>query len=276
MTKPALIVNAIGLLLGLSLVGYIAYSLVHVETTAACSQRYPGATRLPLKTGDGALLSTIELQARAGLQEWGVTENTKVVAEGPAGAALQVKLAPVEAGERGGARPANGVSFHWSPAGIGQAHSACLAYSVWLPKDFPFNDGGVLPGIFGGQADAINDPPKDGSGFGTRINWRGDGVGELAAKPSGSGYALPIQRGFPLARGRWMRIEQEIVLNSPGKANGLARMWVDGDLKAENTALTLRKDKTETMFGVLADIGYLRASGTVGTLLISPFEIAWR
>ena len=48
-------------------------------------------------------------------------------------------------------------------------------------------------------------------------------------------------------------------------------MWVDGELKAENTALSLRRAMA-TMFGVLADIGYLRDPGTDSALLLSPFE----
>ncbi len=44
----------------------------------ACSARYPAPMRFALNTSDGKLLSPIELQARVGLNEWGINENAKV------------------------------------------------------------------------------------------------------------------------------------------------------------------------------------------------------
>ena len=189
-----------------------------------------------------------------------------------------MKLAPVprRASAPGRATQTASLSIG-APRASPRRTAACLSYSVWLPKDFPFTDGGVLPGIFGTQPDAINEPLKDGSGFGTRISWRRDGEGDLAAKPSGSGYLTLNQRGFPLARGRWMRIEQEIVLNAPGQADGhrqaVGRRRAQG---REHRARACARTRTETMSGVLADVGYLRATGSAGSLRISPFEIAWR
>ena len=60
----------------------------------------------------------------------------------------------------------------------------------------------------------------------------------------GAGYAPIRQDAFTLPKGRWVRIEQELVLNTPGQADGIARLWLDGDLKAEGTGLKLREMKT--------------------------------
>jgi len=55
------------------------------------------------------------------------------------------------------------------------------------------------------------------------------------------------------------------------------RLWADGDLKAEDKGVDLRKDKTDGIHGVLADIGYLRqTAAAAASLRFSPFEISWR
>ena len=276
MQKPAffnLIFNGVALLLGLTLVVYIAHSAFVSTTTAPCRERYPAPILFSLKSSSGALLTPIELQARVGQPEWGITENAKIVAEGPAGAALEVKLAPVTNAEPEAQRT-TGVNFRWRPSGANQATSACLVYSVWVPEGFPFNDGGLLPGIYGGDPSAISElNPK---GLGSRIKWRLDGVAELEAAGTGGEYVTLNQQGYSLPHGRWTHVEQEVVLNTPGEANGAARLWFDGQLAAEDTALTFRKDAKETFSGVLASIGYIRAPGSTGLLRFSPFELAWR
>ncbi len=40
-----------------------------------------------------------------------------------------------------------------------------------------------------------------------------------------------------IPHGRWVRIEQEVVANKPGEADGLARLWIDGKQQAEMTGL---------------------------------------
>jgi hypothetical protein len=44
----------------------------------------------------------------------------------------------------------------------------------------------------------------------------------------------------PITRGTWHRVEFWIKLNTPGQANGVQRMWVDGQLRGEWSGLTLR------------------------------------
>jgi hypothetical protein len=273
--KFHLIFNAVGALIGLTIVGYIVYSLTHTETEAACTARYPAPTRLALHMSDGAAMSPIELQARAGSDEWGIHENASVVADAPGGAALQVKLANVPEVETASGRAANGIFFRWAPPGIEAAKAACLSYMLWLPDDFEFGDGGLLPGIVG---EAQGDESGSGAAptLGARPQWRSAGEAALNVAPPGSGYAPVTQKGFPLPKGRWMRIEQELVLNAPGQSNGIARLWLDGDLQAESTHVVLREDDSAAIRGVLADIGYTRLPAQPGTLRITPFEMAWK
>ncbi len=280
MTRQAilnLIFNAIGVLIGLTVLWWVVTSLVLTKKEAQCSPRYPAPTRFSLRTGAGALMSPIELQARAGLGEWGLIDNAKVVAapKTPTGAALEVKLASVPDTAASG-RNANGVSFHWHPAGARAATAACLSYNVWLADDFGFGDGGLLPGIIGGLPGAAARDPGNKERVGTRPQWRRGGEGELDAAGMGSGYTPVSLRRFPLPKGRWIHVEQELVLNTPGTADGIARLWLDGQLKAEDTQATLRKDKNVTILGVLADIGYFRKPEKPSTLRLTPFELSWK
>jgi len=60
-------------------------------------------------------------------------------------------------------------------------------------------------------------------------------------------------------------------------ADGIVRLWADGDLKAEDTGIELRKNKGDGIVGVLADMGYMRQPPTApGSLRFSAFEISWR
>jgi len=281
MNKPAtynLIFNAIGALVGLVVVGYVVYSAVLTESVPSCTESYPTPTRLALKAHDGTLLSPIELQARGGLREWGVTSNAKVVDDpkAPGGAALQVQLANVAVNETSNDRPANGVYFRWTPTGMATAKSACLSYRVWLPEGFEFSPGGILPGLFGGIPAAEAEQISEQTSLGSRIQWRRDGEGNLDVAMSGSSFRQVNQPGFALRPGSWTRIDQEIVLNTPGTADGEARMWVDGSLKAEALKLQLRATESERIAGVLADIGYVRAPAKPGMLRLSPFDLSWR
>ena len=68
-------------------------------------------------------------------------------------------------------------------------------------------------------------------------------------------------------------IEQEVVLNSKDKANGQVRLWIDGELKVETTAMNLGSAEHTTLSGVVADIGYNRDRSQSGRLTLSPFLI---
>ncbi len=271
--KFHLLYNVVGGLIGLAIVGYVVYSLTHIEKEAACSARYPAPMRLALHMSDGAAMSPIELQARAGHDEWGVNENATVIADASGGVAVEVKLADVADVETASGRPANGIFYRWTPPGLETAKAGCLSYKLWLPDDFDFADGGLLPGIFGGGPEAASDAATR---LGERPQWRSEGRSALDVAAAGAGYAPITQDGFPLPKGRWVRIEQEIVLNTPGEADGVVRLWLDGDLKGESTNMVLRTDESATIRGVLADIGYTRLPEKPGTLRITPFELSWK
>jgi hypothetical protein len=153
--------------------------------------------------------------------------------------------------------------------------AACLAYALWLPDDFDFGRGGLLPGLFGAPPDAVSDPNAT-SGFAQHLQWRAGGEGRLELAPEGQHFSTIGARSVPLQKGRWIRIEQELVLNKPGEADGIARLWIDGALAAEGTRIAVRRSATAAIAGVLADIGYLVEPAKPGMLRLTPFELSWK
>jgi hypothetical protein len=272
-----LIFNAVGALIGITVICYVAWSFFQTERKEPCRARYPAPTRLSLATSAGTPLSPIELQGRAGVGEWGVLDNSKVVTVDQApGTALEVKLAPVPGELAQSERDTNGIDFRWTPLGMKSATAACLDYSIFVPEKFPFNEGGgVLPAVVGGAPPPANSEKPDR--FSVRLEWTEDGKGVLSVATAGLDFRSVNLTGFPLEPGHWMRVQQEVVLNTPGAADGIVRLWADGDLMAEDTGIELRKNKDDGIIGVLADIGYVRQPPAApGSLQFSPFEISWR
>ncbi|MCZ7595840.1 MAG: hypothetical protein M5U16_13790 [Hyphomicrobium sp.] len=272
-----LLINCGAVLVGLIVVGYVAYSAIHTEVEQPCSSRYPAPTRFSLQTGQGKPLSAIELQARAGLRDLGVIDNAAVVRVegGPSSEALEVKLRKLRGSDDASDTARNGIEFRWSPPGIAGATSACLSYSVWFPDKFAFGGGGVLPGVFGGVP-ATQKLPAASDQLSITPQWDYEGKPVLAATVGGGDVRRMLGSETPLPTERWIPVQQEVILNAPGQANGVARLWIDGTLIVDDQGLQLRKDAKAVLAGVLVAAGYRRAPPEPGMLRFSPFEIAWR
>jgi hypothetical protein len=210
---------------------------------AACSQRYTRLLPIELERG----LTTVEAVQRAfrPSRVWGVAENVRLVAAAPGRRPVLAVRYPEGSINPSNAAPRGGAGFV-SRAGLENGvDAACLRYRVRFAEGFAFAKGGKLPGLYGG------DGPVGGAvadaGFSTRLMWRAAGRGELyaylplAGNTSGRQYGQSLGRGawrFPA--GRWVTVEQEIVLNDPGAANGIARVWIDGVLSLERRDLVFR------------------------------------
>lgn len=293
------IVNIAAVTIGLILVGSLAYSLLHDSSTAPCSGRYASPTRFPLTTDGGGPMTTAELQARAGIEEWGVQDNARVVtdADGPP-LAIEVTIPEGTGSGFQTTQPRGGMGFRWRPTRMAGATSACLAYQVWLPDRFDFSSAGTLPGLFGGARYDPNTALDGGNGFAMHPMWREEGAGELQLhlpKPASpeagaaseqaaldTGSTISLDRGaFYLPRGRWFSVEQEIVLNKPGQSDGAARLWIDGRLKIERTDLVWRTMDALTLTGALIDASYggmesAAFAPAATSLKLGGFELAWR
>ena len=238
------------------------------------------------KTGATFTIMNGYLQGRLAGRDWGLMENTKIVPlkEGPAPVALQISLPIVAEKTDGGAAARSGMGFTWLPSKLQTAKAACLTYSVWLPEDFNFGTGGSLPGLFGGET---TDTPtlKAKAAFSARNSWTDEGVAQVrtmtADDPKGANYSPDTSHAI-LPRGRWVRLEQEVVLNQPGEVDGVLRVWVDGKLRVANTEIMFRKDERSTLRGVIADVHYSNAamaaapSPKTTSLRLTPFELYWQ
>lgn len=254
--------------------------VAEAQDRTPCSAPYTASSSFP-----PAISSIAELKALLGRKYWGLDENVSIASpkDAPVRLVLAVRLPVGSINPGNKTAPLGGMGFRWRPAGL-SAEAACLTYHVFLPTDFDFNKGGKLPGLFGGDAPAGGKDVDGLSGFSARLMWRANGRGEVYAyipgKPDGRGES--IDRGawvFP--RGKWVRIEQEIVLNTPGEANGHLRIWIDGRLRLSRTDMRFRAARDLRISGVMVDIFYGGktkewAAPKDTAILLSPFDLYWR
>lgn len=239
---------------------------------AACELRTAKAERMPVR--DGASPYTVaDLQALTAGEEWGLTENAQVFARNGDRSKLALKVSLKAGVETGGTaqQPGSGVSFNWLPALIDNASSACLTYSLKLDAGFPAAGMVRLPGLVAKNEAAINPPPP-----GVQYDDHGEEIkkqkpearrfllqllpnGGVAVRVSGTDITaakdiLPEREHVKLASGRWVKVSQEVVLNTPGQADGAVRIWLDGKLVINRTGVRLRKDRDTTFAEVNAEV----------------------
>jgi hypothetical protein len=126
--------------------------------------------------------------------------------------------------------------------------------------------------------------PIVGEGAAVRPGWSVDGrtvVNVQYATRDGWKNPSAISSTAPWPSGRWIDVEQEVILNEVGKKNGIIRLWLDGELAGEATTLALRGDDTLAMAGVVADVHYggvlNNVTATEDTeIRLSPFVVRWQ
>lgn len=270
----SILFNATGAFIVLTVIGYMAIHELSANRAAQCSARFQNGQQIALVNDKDQPLSPIELQARAGSREWGVLNNTKVVtaAGAPLGTALEVSL--VSTGNEDNADQ-NGLGFAWLVSKLNTAQSACLSYSVFIAPNFRFAEPGYLPGLFAGSDLSVLDQSPPSGGAVARMGWvDGGAVGVEVRTPTTTGYWLGAGKTrWPT--GRWVAIQQEVKLNTPGQSDGLIRVWVDGELKVESSGLDLRGKDPFALAGVVGDIGYARTISEPGSIQVSPFVVQW-
>ncbi len=253
---------------------------------APCRERVPVQAQFPPVAEQRPGLAPVRLRALLGGKGWGLDENVTVEAAGDSGAAivLAVRLPKGSIDHKHPTAPMGGMGFRWRADVPATATAACLSYRLRLPEDFAFNKGGKLPGLFGGDGPAGGKDADGTTGFSARYMWRTGGAGEVYAyipgKPDGRGAS--IGRGswmFP--RGRWVEMQQEIVLNEPSAANGILRVWIDGRLQLERSDIVFRIVPQLGFAGVMADIFYGGKSADWAApentvIRLTPFELGWR
>lgn len=238
-------------------------SLLVPVVTASCSERYTQGVRFGYVRQNGEALSPADLQGRLAGLDWGIVENVKMVRLKEEGRPVVLEIDLKQTGKAADAEGArSGMGFTWKPKALRNAGSACLGYSVWLPQGFDYGTGGVLPGLIGDLATEEKTPEQEQlAPFSLRLRWRDDGalesVAYTQAERRGEHHVLDNGRG-KLEQGSWTRIEQEVILNEPGQADGVLRVWVDGVLKLERSDVNFRGDDFQRIISVNADVHYTR------------------
>ena len=109
------------------------------------------------------------------------------------------------------------------------------SYRVRFARDFGFVRGGKLPGLVGGSHPTGGHPRDDG--WSARIMWRRGGAAVqyvyYPTQTSTYGVDLPYVNGGSELRftpGTWHEVEHRIVMNSPGRLDGVLQAWLDGNL----------------------------------------------
>lgn len=285
-SNKALLINA-GIVLTILFAAIVGVRDFFIgRTEPICTERYSKMALLPLERG-GQLLKPEDIQASANGQDHGVMTNMSIrrLKDAPAVTAMGVKLEAGTAHANGTAQPQGGVSLPWRPRGVPADLSAgCLTYHVFLPADFDFEDGGTLPGLFGlSEADGKVTDRAD-----VRFVWGGAGTVHqfmFADTPESSAqFTTPANvHGAPMPVGRWVRIDQEVILNSPGVGNGKTRLWIDQVLRAEIRNADLRDNVKLAIQGVTMDVhfGQPTVDGRIGSgrarkteeIWITPFQL---
>jgi hypothetical protein len=158
--------------------------------------------------------------------------NVRVVTDGPV-RMLEVMYPKGSASpsvHRKSHREIGGFQAYMAPQDWQAVDEATLKYRVRFEPGFDFVRGGKLPGLYGGIVTSGGDIPDGTNGWSTRLMWREEGQGEVYAYlPTSTVHGTSLGRGsWRFGPDRWISIEQHVRLNTPGVADGLIEIVVDG------------------------------------------------
>jgi hypothetical protein len=261
-------------------------SLLFSPGLAPCSERYEKAVALGVERG-GVLLTAADVQAAAAGADSGVMENLSLmhVNGGPAPNALAISLRAGSAHPEHTKETRGGISFPWKPRALPPSvPAACLSYDLFLGPNFDFGSGsGTLPGVVGSSPSL---GAAENEKFRVYFGWTAKGKPRLRSVLTNEKDAAvreSIAGEAPFPRGRWVRIDQEIILNTPMKNNGVLRFFIDGEVVAEKKDVMMRHSADGTIEGVLSDVHFgvstSIADGRAAKdeqILLTPYELRWK
>ena len=138
--------------------------------------------------------------------------------------------------------------------------SACMSYDVRFSSGFDFAAGGKLPGLLGVAPGTAPSVPTDGGsvahGWSGRLMWLGPTAYPFAAEGGNDNmvvtylyhsgqagrYGDDIEWHRPFVDGTWHHVRQCHTMNTVGKANGVLKAWLDGDVVVDRTDVLYRTD----------------------------------
>jgi hypothetical protein len=136
----------------------------------------------------------------------------------------------------------------------GEPDEAYFRYYLRLGENWQPLVGGKLPGFSGtynkaGWGGRMSDGSNGWSARGRYVTHRGNGeptpIGSYVyhagmSKKYGSGWGWNLGETGLLQQNRWYSVEQYVRLNTPGRADGVLKAWVDGKLVFEKTDIRFR------------------------------------
>lgn len=225
------------------------------DIEAPCSARLAAVPLGSLSAGGPARR---DLESGFGADDMvGVEENIEILSESTGPTPVMRVHYPegsINFGSTDDGRPLGGAQFFAPLPRPVDGGRLCLRYQVRFPENFEFVKGGKLPGLYAGEAPSGGDEVSGTEGWSVRLMWREDGQGELYeyVHNMDQDYGLSVGRGiFTFPRGRWVTIDLETVLNEPGEANGIARLWVDGVQVIEQDNIVFRTDDATLPAGMM-------------------------
>ena len=211
-----LLFNAAAALAGVAAVLAAAWSVLMPTPAAPCNERYHAMTTFGLERG-GVALTAADLQASVGGKDVGVIDSVTI---GP------VKGCPCTA--RHGREPAEGRPS--PPLGVATQFSGGTSFP-WQPRA-PAGQDQRVSELSRASAGRLRVSPRRGAaghcwrrrqGAGRQVRragWRGgskEGGGvTVRVTENGVSQGMPVEpRRSSSPRGRWAKVEQEVVLNTP-------------------------------------------------------------
>lgn len=214
-----------------------------------CLQRYREVVSFQPAPADVGRAPLDVLAPLAPHQPFAVEANLSIRAlAGPIPIALHVRYPEGSINPGSKDTPAGGAQFYAPLLAGSEATAACLGYRVRFEDGFAFARGGKLPGLYGSEGAPVTTasgcrPVYDQAGFSARLMWRSGGRGEVYAytqnKTARCGESLG-RGNWTYATGRWIAIEEEVILNTPGHDDGRVRVWIDGRLVLDQGGLVYR------------------------------------
>ena len=147
--------------------------------------------------------------------------------------------------------PLGGAEFKAKFPDSAKLESIYFSYWIFFDQGFQFVKGGKLPGVCGGSCPSGGAVVTGEGGWSMRYMWRPGGAGEEYGYilPDTHNYGTELGLGsWTFTTGEWHHLAEEIILNAPGRADGVLRVWFDRAPTAtptfEATNLTYRNDTT--------------------------------
>jgi hypothetical protein len=149
--------------------------------------------------------------------------------------------------------------YRFAAAGVGEPEEMYFRYYLRFGENWnPTISGGKLPGFAGtynraGWGGRRANGTNGWSARGAFFQTRGEGVAPGNRRGVGSyvyhagmedvygtTWGWGLGKTGALEKNRWYSVEQYVKMNTPGKADGVLRAWIDGELAFENTQLRFR------------------------------------